>query len=77
MQIKDEEVLTYPKKLKGDPNRRSRDKYCRFHRDHGHDMADCYDLKQQIETLIKYKKLQKFVRKERRSTPLRAAPLTR
>ena len=69
MQIKDEEVLTYPKKLKGDPNRRSRDKYCRFHRDHGHDMADCYDLKQQIETLIKYKKLQKFVRKERADLP--------
>ena len=31
MQIKHEEALTYPRKLKGDPNRRSRDKYCRFH----------------------------------------------
>ena len=45
MQIKDEEVLTYPGKLKGDPNRRSRDKYCRFHHDHNHDTADCYYLK--------------------------------
>ena len=45
MQIKDEEVLTYPGKLKGDPNRCSKDKYCHFHRDHGHDTADCYDLK--------------------------------
>ena len=45
MQIKDEEALTYPMKLKGDPNRRSKDKYCRFHRDHGHDTANCYDLK--------------------------------
>ena len=45
MQIKEEEALTYPGKLKGDPNKRSKDKYCRFHRDHGHDMADCYDLK--------------------------------
>ena len=53
MQIKDKEAMTYPRKLKGDPNRRSKDKYCRFHRDHGHDMADCYDLKQQIEALIK------------------------
>ena len=65
MQIKDEEALTYPGKLKGDPNKRSKDKYCRFHRDHGHDTADCYDLKQQIEALIKQGKLQKFVRKER------------
>ena len=31
MQIKDEEALTYPGKLKGDPNRRLRDKYCHFH----------------------------------------------
>ena len=46
MQIKDEGALTFPGKLKGDPNKRPRDKYCRFHRDHGHDTTDCYDLKQ-------------------------------
>ena len=53
MHIKDEEALTYPEKLKGDPNRRSTDKYCRFHCDHSHDTADCYNLKQQIKALIK------------------------
>ena len=53
MQIKDEEALTYPKKLKGDPNKHLKDKYCRFHRDHGHDTANCYNLKQQIKALIK------------------------
>ena len=46
MQIKDEGTLTFPGKLKSDPSKRSRNKYCRFHRDHGHDTADCYDLKQ-------------------------------
>ena len=30
MQIKDEGALTFPGKLKGDPNKRSRDKYCCF-----------------------------------------------
>ena len=45
MQIKDEGALTFPEKLKSDPNKQSRDKYYRFHRDHGHDTADCYDLK--------------------------------
>ena len=69
MQIKDEEAMTYPGKLKGDPNRCSKDKYCRFHRDHGHDTADCYDLEQQIEALIKQGKLQRFVRKERTNQP--------
>ena len=57
IQIKDEEALTYPGKLKGDPNRQSKDKYCLFHQDHGHDMADYYDLNQQIEALIKQGKL--------------------
>ena len=69
MQIKDEEALTYPRKLKGDPNKRSKDKYCRFHWDHGHDMADFYDLKQQIETLIKQGQLQRFVIKEKAVEP--------
>ena len=52
MQIKDEGALTFPGKLKSDPTKRSRNKYCRFHRDHGHDTADCYDLKQQIIAFI-------------------------
>ena len=38
MQIKDDTTLTWPGKLKGDPNKRSRDKYCHFHRDHDHDI---------------------------------------
>ena len=69
MQIKDEGALTFPGKLKGDPNKRPRDKYCRFHCDHGHDTASCYDLKQQIEALIRQGKLQRFVNKERTDPP--------
>ena len=70
MQIKDEGTLTFPRKLKSDPSKRSRNKYCRFHRDHDHDTADCYDLKQQIEALIREGKLQKFVSKERMNSNL-------
>ncbi|XP_050248893.1 uncharacterized protein LOC126696152 [Quercus robur] len=69
IQIKDEGALTFPGKLKGDPNKRSRDKYYHFHRDHGHDTADCYGLKQQIEVLIRQGKLQRFVSKERVDPP--------
>ena len=69
MQIKDEGALTFPNKLKGDPSKSPRDKYCRFHRDHGHDTTDCYDLKQQIEALIRQEKLQKFISQERTDLP--------
>ena len=57
MQIKDKGALTFPGKLKGDPNKRSRDKYYCFDHDHGHDTVDYYDLKQQIEALIRQGKL--------------------
>ena len=52
MQIKDEGALTFLGMLKGNLNKRSIDKHCHFHRDHSHDTADYYDLKQQIEALI-------------------------
>ena len=57
MQIKDEGTLTFPGKLQSDPTKQSRNKYCRFHYDHGYDTVDCYDLKQQIEALIREGKL--------------------
>ena len=69
MQIKDEGALRFPSKLKGDPSKKPRDKYCCFHHDHGHDMSDCYDLKQQIEALIRQGKLQRFTSKERMDPP--------
>ena len=61
MQIKDDSSLKWPEKMKGDPNKRNRNKYCRFHRDHGHDTDECFDLKQQIENLIRQGKLRSFL----------------
>ena len=57
MRIKDEGALTFLDKLKGDPNKRSKDKYYHFHRDHGHDTIDCNNLKQQIRAFIRLGKL--------------------
>ena len=61
--------MTWPSKLKGDPNKRFKDKYCHFHQDHGHDTSECYDLKQQIRALIRQGKLQRFVSKEKTDPP--------
>ena len=49
MQIKDDPSLKWPERMKGDPSKRKKSKYCHFHCDLGHDTDECYDLKQQIE----------------------------
>ena len=46
MQIKDDSSLKWLEKMKGDLNKRNKNKYYRFHRDHVHDTDKCYDLKQ-------------------------------
>ncbi|GAV88792.1 hypothetical protein CFOL_v3_32213, partial [Cephalotus follicularis] len=37
------------------------EKYCRYHRDHGHDTVECSQLKNQIEDLIRKGHLHKYV----------------
>jgi hypothetical protein len=75
MQIKDDPALKWPGKLLTNPDRRAKDKYCRFHKDHGHNTENCYDLKRQIEELIKQGKLQRFVeRDQREGRPPQARP---
>ena len=63
MQIKDEHYLKWPRSLLSSPHIRNKNKYFRFHKDHGHYMEDCRDLKEQIEELIRKGKLQKYVKK--------------
>ena len=50
---KNRQAFGRPAKIKTDPDRRSKSKYCLYHKDHGHNTVDCFDLKRQIETLIR------------------------
>ena len=72
MQIKDDPSLKWPEKMKGDPNKRNQNKYCHFHRDHGHDTDECFDLKQQIENLIRQGKLRNFLGRDYKDEKLKA-----
>ena len=72
MQIKDDHSLKWPEKMKADTNKRNRNKYCRFHRNHGHDTNECFDLKQQIENLIKQWKLRNFLGRDYKDEKLKA-----
>ena len=72
MQIKDDPSLKWLEKMKGDPNKHNQNKYCRFHRDHEHDTDECFDLKQQIENLIRQGKLRNFFGRDYKDEKLKA-----
>ena len=71
MQIKDDPSLKWAEKMKEEPNKCNTNKYCCFHRDHGHDTDECNDLKQQIENLIRQEKLRNFLRRDHKDEKLK------
>ena len=63
MQIKDEPTLQWPRPIHAPAEVRDKSKYCKFHQDHRHHTKKCRHQKDQVETLIRQGKLQKFVRR--------------
>ncbi|XP_065007888.1 uncharacterized protein LOC135638614 [Musa acuminata AAA Group] len=64
-------LLQQPRPMKA--ARRDQSKYCRFHRDYGHDTKDCHDLRNQIEALIRRGHLGHYL-KSREVTPRLKGP---
>ncbi|GAV71473.1 LOW QUALITY PROTEIN: hypothetical protein CFOL_v3_14967, partial [Cephalotus follicularis] len=54
-------LFQWPEKMRAPAENRSVEKYCRYHRDHGHDTEECRQLKNQIEDLIRKGHLRKYV----------------
>ena len=60
-QIQGQNMLKKPEPLKTPFGRKNKNKYCRYHRDYGHDTEDCFELKEEIEALIRRGQLRHFV----------------
>ncbi|XP_043725978.1 uncharacterized protein LOC122672584 [Telopea speciosissima] len=63
-EIKDQVTLRWPSKMVKLAHERNKNKYCRFHQDHGHDTEEYRQLKDEIETLIQRGRLGQFIKKE-------------
>ncbi|KAL2251291.1 UNVERIFIED_CONTAM: hypothetical protein Sindi_2251400 [Sesamum indicum] len=53
MLVEKEGLLQRPGKMRDTPAKKNSNKYCRFHKHKGHDTEDCYQLKDEIERLIR------------------------
>ncbi|KAG8649282.1 hypothetical protein MANES_08G083970v8 [Manihot esculenta] len=69
MAVQDKEFLQWPKPLKSEADQRNPDKYCQYHRTHGHDTNNCFQLIAEIERLIKRGHLKNFVKKPEGQRP--------
>ena len=68
--IQHEKFLRSPSQMKTDLTKRDMTKYCNFHRDHGHRIDNCIQLKKEIEFLIRRGHLRRYVApKDRNRAP--------
>ncbi|GFZ05045.1 cytochrome P450, family 72, subfamily A, polypeptide 9 [Actinidia rufa] len=61
IEIKNEDFVKWPEKIKTNPLKRNKNEYCEFQRDHGHNTEDCFQLNEQITDLIKRIYLRKYI----------------
>ena len=60
-EVRNEQFLRWPTQMKSDLATRNNTKYCEFHRDYGHRMDGCIQLKKEIEYLIWRGYLRRFI----------------
>ncbi|KAL2224699.1 UNVERIFIED_CONTAM: hypothetical protein Sindi_2969200 [Sesamum indicum] len=51
MMVENADVLKWPRHTRYTPSKRFSNKYCRFHRERGHNTEECFQLKDEIERL--------------------------
>ncbi|XP_058068264.1 uncharacterized protein LOC131217366 [Magnolia sinica] len=65
LDIRGQKLLNWPVCMKANAEHRDKRKYCGFHRDHGHNINDCANLKDEIETLIRKGHLHRYIKEEK------------
>ena len=60
-EVQNEQFLRWPAQMKSDPTTRDNTRYCKFHRDYGHRINDCIQLKKKREYLIRRGYLRRFI----------------
>ena len=65
-EVQHEKFLRWPSQMRTYPIKRDTTKYCEFHRDHGHQIDDCIQLRKEIEYLIRHGYLRRYVAPEGR-----------
>ena len=63
-EVQHEKFLRWPSQIRTDPTKRDNTKYCEFHRDHWHQTDDCIQLEKEIEYLIRWGYLRRYIASE-------------
>ena len=58
--VKNKSFFKWPNKMVGNPEKRNRNLYCQYHRDHGHTTEDCRSLWDHLDQLVREGKLKQL-----------------
>ena len=59
--VKNEPFFKWPNKMVGNPEKRNRNLYCQYHRDHGHTTENCRSLWGHLDQLVREGKLKQLL----------------